>query len=93
MSWEGSSLRDGFAICLAILEHLTTTHASVFATTHFKEIAEILGSKSCVLASHMKTIETNGKLESKFKLELGKLEIECYGIKYAESSQMLPKEF
>lgn len=90
---RGSSLRDGFAICLAILEHLTTTHASVFATTHFKEIAEILGSKSCVLASHMKTIETNGKLESKFKLELGKLEIECYGIKYAESSQMLPKEF
>ncbi|KAI5954829.1 MSH4 [Candida theae] len=89
---RGSSLRDGFSMCLAILEHLTTTGATVFTTTHFKEIAEILGSKSCVLASHMESIEVNGKLESKFKLESGKLEVECYGIKYAESSQMLPKE-
>ncbi|KAI5955391.1 MSH4 [Candida margitis] len=87
---RGSSLRDGFSICLAILEHLITTGASVFTTTHFREIAEILGSKSCVLASHMKMTESNGKLESKFKLEPGKLELECYGIKYAESSLMLP---
>lgn len=89
---RGSSLRDGFSICLALLEHLITTRASVFTTTHFKEIAEILGSKSCVLASHMKTIEADGKLESKFKLEPGKLEFDRYGIRYAESSQMLPPE-
>ncbi|KAG5416819.1 MSH4 [Candida metapsilosis] len=89
---RGSSLRDGFSICLAILEHLSATRATVFTTTHFKEIAEILGNKSCVLASHMESIEVDGKLESKFKLEPGKLEVECYGIKYAESCQMLPLE-
>ncbi|KAI5950888.1 MSH4 [Candida jiufengensis] len=89
---RGSSLRDGFAVCLAILEHLTFLRATVFTTTHFQEIAEILGNKSCVLSSHMKSVEQYGKLKSEFKLEAGKLGTERYGINYAESSQILPSE-
>ncbi|KAI5966880.1 MSH4 [Candida pseudojiufengensis] len=89
---RGSSLRDGFAVCLAILDHLTTLGATVFTTTHFHEIAEILGNKSCVLSSNMKTTEQNGKFEYQFKLEIGKIETERYGIKYAELSQILPEE-
>ena len=87
---RGTSLKDGYSICLAILEYLALTKATVITSTHFQEVAEILSNKSCVVVSHMQSTEVNGKLKSLYKLQHGKLSQTGYGIKYAESTQILP---
>ncbi|RLV91869.1 MutS protein 4 [Spathaspora sp. JA1] len=87
---RGSSYTDGFSICLAVLESFISGEAVVFSSTHFREIAAILGNKSCVVASHMETTDINGKLEMKYNLLKGKVETEGYGIRYAEYSKLLP---
>lgn len=89
---RGSSFADGFSICLAILEHLLHMGAFVFTSTHFRDIAEILSNKSCVVTSHMETSELNGNLQMKYNLVLGRTDQSGYGIRYAEHSQLLPKE-
>ncbi|CAK9436404.1 uncharacterized protein LODBEIA_P09620 [Lodderomyces beijingensis] len=74
---RGTSLKDGFFICLA-------------TSTHFQEVAEILSNKSYVLASHMQSVEVNGKMTLVYKLQPGELDLTGYGIKLAESSRLLP---
>ncbi|KAK6890328.1 MutS protein-like protein 4 [Candida tropicalis] len=89
---RGSSFADGFSICLAILEQLLHMGAFVFTSTHFRDIAEILSNKSCVVTSHMETSELNGNLQMKYNLVSGRTDQSGYGIRYAEHSQLLPKE-
>lgn len=89
---RGSSLTDGFSICLAILEDLICKEATVITTTHFRDIAQVLANKSCVVTAHMQTVETNGQLEMKYNLVLGRNDIVGYGIRFAEVSNLLPQE-
>lgn len=89
---RGSSLTDGFSICLAILEDLICKGATVITTTHFRDIAQVLANKSCVVTAHMETVETNGKLEMKYNLLLRRNDIVGYGIRFAETSNLLPQE-
>ncbi|EMG49034.1 hypothetical protein G210_0295 [Candida maltosa Xu316] len=87
---RGSSLSDGFSICLAILEKLLNSGAFVFTSTHFKDIAEVLSNKLCVSTSHMETDDANGALVMKYNLVSGVNEQVGYGIRYAEYSRLLP---
>ncbi|KAG7664878.1 MSH4 [[Candida] subhashii] len=87
---RGSNFTDGFSICLAILEYFITSGAIVFTSTHFREVADILSNKSCVVSSHMEIGESEGQLQMKYQLVKGKVETIGYGIRFAEFSRMLP---
>lgn len=89
---RGSSLTDGFAISLAISEHLLKTRAIVFMSTHFHDLAQILGSMSGFDVSHMRVDVDDNKLTMRYKIEKGQEIISGYGLKYAESSKLLPQK-
>lgn len=50
---RGSSIGDGFCISLAVAEHLLKTRATVFLSTHFQDIPNILKYKPCVVHLNM----------------------------------------
>lgn len=87
---RGSSLTDGFAISLAISEHLLKTKAMIFMSTHYHDLAQILANKRGVVVSHMQVDVNNDKLQMRYKISQGPQGILGYGIKYAENTGLLP---
>lgn len=82
---RGSSLNDGFAISLAICEHLVTTNATVFITTHFHELSKILGTKPGVIQNHMSCSSTqNDGLKMNYRMLGGLTDVKRYGIRVAQ---------
>ncbi|CDO95828.1 unnamed protein product [Kluyveromyces dobzhanskii CBS 2104] len=78
---RGSSISDGFSIALAISEYLLLKKATVFISTHFKDIPTILAPKPCVLHLQMKTeIDENSRLKMKYKASRNYDDIQRYGM-------------
>ncbi|KAH3681696.1 hypothetical protein WICPIJ_007341 [Wickerhamomyces pijperi] len=82
---RGSSTHDGFAISLAISEHLVKTGACCFITTHFHKLSTILAKQPGVLQLHTSgnLNDSNGELESLFKMNQGLTQSSKYGLKIA----------
>lgn len=78
---RGSSIADGFSIALAISEYLLSKNATVFLSTHFRDIPKILAPKPRVLHLEMKTeIDQESHLKMKYKASTESEEIEGYGM-------------
>ncbi|KAK9377113.1 muts domain V-domain-containing protein [Lipomyces chichibuensis] len=87
---RGSSVRDGLAITLAISEALVDSNATIFFSTHFLEIAEILGGRVGVANLHMRVDMEDGsaggagKLKMLYKIADGRNNLSThYGLKLA----------
>lgn len=81
---RGSSLNDGLAISLAICEHLVSTDATVFITTHFHELSKILGTRPCVVQNHMSASPQEEGLKMNYRVVGGITKIKRYGVKVAK---------
>ncbi|KAK9369082.1 muts domain V-domain-containing protein [Lipomyces kononenkoae] len=87
---RGSSVRDGLAITLAISEVLVDSNATIFFSTHFLEVAEILGPRVGVASLHMRVDMEEasdggaGKLKMLYKIADGRNTLNRhYGLKLA----------
>lgn len=78
---RGSSINDGFSISLAISEYLLSKKATVFLSTHFRDIAKILSAKPCVLHLEMKAEVDDSDLKMTYKASRNMQEIDGYGMK------------
>lgn len=66
---RNSSIQDGFVISFSITEYLIKKKCTVFLSTHFNKIANILKFKPRVLHQHMNSILTsNNTIEMKYTL-------------------------
>lgn len=81
---RGSSLNDGFAISLALCEHLVTTKATVFISTHFHELSKVMGSKPGVVQNHMSSSCQEDQLKMNYRITSGMTDVKRYGIKLAK---------
>jgi DNA mismatch repair protein MSH4 len=84
----GSSVSDGFAICLSICEELIESKATVFISTHFQRLSTILSTKFGVSQNHMRTQITNNggaaDIKMEYKLTHGASDSRRYGISISE---------
>ncbi|KAJ8102776.1 muts domain V-domain-containing protein [Lipomyces tetrasporus] len=87
---RGSSVRDGLAITIAISEVLVDSNATIFFSTHFLEVAEILGGRVGVANLHMRVDMQDasaggvGKLKMLYKIADGRNSSSPhYGLKLA----------
>lgn len=82
---RGSSTHDGFAVSLAISEHLTKTGATCFITTHFHKLSTILSRQAGVIQLHTASSldDNNGELQTQFKMNQGLTQSSKYGLKIA----------
>lgn len=80
---RGSSLNDGFAISLAICEHLVTTKATVLISTHFHELSKVMSSKQGVIQNHMSSNSQGDQLKMNYRITSGLTDVKRYGIRLA----------
>lgn len=79
---RGSSIGDGFCISLAVTEYLLKTKCTVFLSTHFQDIPNILKYKPCVSHLNMRTeIESDSSMTMHYKLSDNLCIIENPGIR------------
>jgi len=81
---RGSSLNDGFSISLAICEHLVSTGATIFISTHFHKLSKILGSKPGVIQNHMSSRMLDDGLQMNYKMRSGLTDKNRYGISFSK---------
>lgn len=66
---RGSSIGDGFSISLAVTEYLLSVQCTVFLSTHFQYIPEILRYKPRVSHFHMKAeLENDSSIKMHYQL-------------------------
>ncbi|AET41145.1 MutS family protein MSH4 Ecym_7308 [Eremothecium cymbalariae DBVPG len=83
---RGSSIGDGFAISLAITEHLVQKNCTVFLTTHFNDIAKIMSSRPTVVHLHMSTtLDETDALKMTYKITNEFDHIKNYGLRVVKS--------
>lgn len=67
----GSSINDGYAISLAIIEHLIKFNSTIFISTHFYKLSKVLNIKYNFLQIHMKTEIREDSIKMEYKLTKG----------------------
>ncbi|CAI4061000.1 hypothetical protein SKDZ_06G0620 [Saccharomyces kudriavzevii ZP591] len=79
---RGSSVADGFCVSLAVTEHLLRTGTTVFLSTHFQDIPEIMSKKPAVSHLHMDAVVLNdNSIKMRYHLTQKSVTIENSGIK------------
>lgn len=79
---RGSSIGDGFCISLAVTEYLLKTKCTVFLSTHFQDIPNILKYKPCVRHLNMRAeIDSDSSMTMHYKLSDSLCTIENPGIR------------
>ncbi|KAI0135347.1 muts domain V-domain-containing protein [Daldinia grandis] len=87
---RGTSTRDGLAIAMAISEALIQSNSLIWFSTHFQQLAKVLGNRPGVLNLHLATeiYETDGgnpKMTMLYKITSGKIQEEHYGLNLARA--------
>ncbi|KAJ2161174.1 MutS protein msh4 [Coemansia sp. RSA 552] len=81
---RSTTVLEGKALCRAICEELLDTRATVFVTTHFLDLPDILGAhQNCTQVVLSATAE-DGQAAQRFKAALGVQNDVMYGIALAE---------
>ena len=77
----GSSIGDGFAISLALTEHLLSVKSVVFLSTHFLHIPRSLSRRPAVVHLHMESIRVGpNRLRASYRLSDQYESVNNYGI-------------
>lgn len=87
---RGSSIGDGFAVSLAITEHLVGTNCTAFVSTHFGDIPEILTSKPSVVHLQMTAEVVDKTLTMHYKVSRTASDIKNYGLRVVQN--LFPRE-
>ncbi|KAI1799442.1 muts domain V-domain-containing protein [Daldinia bambusicola] len=87
---RGTSTRDGLAIAMAISEALIQSHSFTWFSTHFQQLAKVLGNRPGVLNLHLATevYETdsgNPKMTMLYKVTSGQVQEDHYGLNLARA--------
>ncbi|OTB13611.1 hypothetical protein K445DRAFT_368435 [Daldinia sp. EC12] len=85
---RGTSTRDGLAIAMAISEALIQSNALTWFSTHFQQLAKVLGNRPGVLNLHLATevYETdsgNPKMTMLYRVTSGQVQEDHYGLNLA----------
>ncbi|KAI8964817.1 muts domain V-domain-containing protein [Daldinia sp. FL1419] len=87
---RGTSTRDGLAIAMAISEALIQSSSFAWFSTHFQQLASVLGNRPGVLNLHLateiyKTDGANPKMTMLYKIASGQVQEEHYGLNLARA--------
>ena len=88
---RGTSTRDGLAIAIAVSEALLDSHALVWFTTHFRDLASILAERNGVLNLHLAVeMSEENRMTMLYRIAQGPVQDKHYGIALAKVLNLPP---